>query len=148
MAMQRIDIDYDVSRTPDEVFAYLTDFTQLARWRSLDELRVEPDGPLQPGSMLFTRVKGLGRPMTFTNEVVLVDPQHRTYDDRATGGTFLIESGWTVEPHNSGSRIHWSTRFAPRGPMKMLTPVLRSAIRRGQLADLDKLRNILEHAAH
>jgi polyketide cyclase/dehydrase/lipid transport protein len=139
----RIDLYHDVLRPPDEVFAALIDFSRLTSWRTLESLRVEPEGPVQPGTRLYTTVKGPGRPMRFSNEVTVVDPIERCYDDRALDGTFLIESGWTVEPQGEGSRIHWSTRFTPRGAMKVLTPVLQRAIRRGQLADLDRFSRLL-----
>jgi hypothetical protein len=142
--MQRIEITYDVERPPAQVFAFLTDFSQLRRWRTLESLRVEPEGPLRVGSRLFTTVRGPGKPMRFTNEVTVLDPLKREYDDRALEGTFLIESGWIVEPRDGGSHIHWNTRFQARGPLAVLTPVLRGVIRKGQLTDLGTLKNILE----
>ncbi|HEX5500973.1 MAG TPA: SRPBCC family protein [Thermomicrobiales bacterium] len=142
--MQRIEIAYDVERAPDEVFAFLTDFAQLRRWRTLESLRVEPAGPVRVGSRLHTTVKGPRKPMWFTNEVTVLDPGGRAYDDRAIDGTFLIESGWLVEPRAGGSRIRWNTRFGLRGPMALLTPVFRRVIRQGQMQDLGQLKGILE----
>src|SRR6266545_1427983 len=128
--MQQIEITYDVERPPAQVFAFLTDFSQLRRWRTLESMRVEPDGPIRVGSRLYTTVKGPVGPMRFTNEVTVLDATSRVYDDRAIDGTFLIESGWRVEPRaaggaGGGSRILWNTRFALRGPMVLLTPLLR-----------------------
>jgi uncharacterized protein YndB with AHSA1/START domain len=100
--MQTIDIAYDVARPPDEVFAYLVGFSRLRDWRTLASLRLEPDGPLQVGTRISTSVKGPGKPMHFTNEVTVLDAVKRVYDDRAVDGTFLIESGWSVQPHDGG----------------------------------------------
>jgi uncharacterized protein YndB with AHSA1/START domain len=144
--MHTIDISSEIARPPDAVFAFLTDFPQLRRWRTLESLRVEPAGPVRVGSRLYTTVKGPGGPMHFTNEVTVLDAARRVYDDRALDGTFLIESGWRVEPRGGGSRLHWTTRFAPRGPLVLLTPLLRWLIRRGQLADLKTLKALLEGA--
>jgi hypothetical protein len=143
--MNIIEIQYDIARRPDEVFQFLTDFAQLRRWRTMEDLRVEPVGPIQIGSRLFTKVSGPGdQPMQFTNEVVQLDPTRRVYRDHCLDGTFLIQSGWQVEANNGWSRLKWVTEFETRGFMKLLTPVLRRAIRQGQLQDLMKLRQILE----
>jgi uncharacterized protein YndB with AHSA1/START domain len=92
--MNIIEIQYDIARDPDEVFVYLTDFSQLRKWRTFEEFRVEPNGPIHVGSWLLTKVSGPGdQPMQFTNEVVELDPTRRIYRDRCLDGTFLIQSG-------------------------------------------------------
>jgi uncharacterized protein YndB with AHSA1/START domain len=141
-----IEIQYDIARKPDDVFAFLTDFSQLRKWRTLEDFRVEPSGPIHLGSRLFSKVSGIGRPMQFTNEVMELDPTRRVYRDRCLGGTFLIQSGWQVESNNGGSRLKWVTEFEAPGLMNLLTPVLRRAIRQGQLQDLMKLKQILERS--
>jgi uncharacterized protein YndB with AHSA1/START domain len=142
--MNTIEIQYDISRKPEDVFAFLTDFSQLRTWRTLEDFRVEPSGPLDIGSKLFSKVSGIGQPMQFTNEVLELDPVRHVFRDRCLDGTFLIQSGWQVEPNNGGSRFRWVTEFEARGFMKLLTPILRRAIRQGQLQDLMKLKQILE----
>ena len=108
--MNTIEIQYDIARRPDEVFQFLTDFAQLRRWRTMEDLRVEPVGPIQIGSRLFTKVSGPGgQPMQFTNEVVQLDPTRCVYRDHCLDGTFLIQSGWQVEANNGGSRLKWVT---------------------------------------
>lgn len=143
--MNTIEIQYDIERKPDDVFKFLTDFSQLRKWRTLEDFRVAPDGPIRVGSRLLTKVNGPGgQPMQFTNEVVQLDTIRRIYRDRCLDGTFLIQSDWQVEANNEGSRLKWGTEFEARGFMKLLTAVLHRAIRQGQLHDLMKLKQILE----
>jgi uncharacterized protein YndB with AHSA1/START domain len=142
--MNTIEIQYDIARKPNDVFAFLTDFSQLRTWRTMEDFRVEPSGPIQVGSKLFSKVSGIGQPMQFTNEVVEFDPARHVYRDRCLEGTFLIQSSWQVEPNHGGSRLKWVTEFEARGLMRLLTPILRRAIRQGQLQDLMKLKQILE----
>ena len=142
--MNTIEIHYDIGQKPDEVFAFLTDFSQLRKWRTLEDFRVEPDGPIHVGSRLLTRVSALGQPMQFTNEVVELDPAWKLYRDRCLDGTFLIQSSWQVEANNGGSRLNWVTEFETRGFMKLFTPILRRVIRQGQLQDLMNLKQLLE----
>jgi hypothetical protein len=68
----------------------------------------------------------------------VLDPEQRIYDDRSIDGTFLIESGWRVDPHDAGARINWTTRYEPRGLMRLLAPALGTIIRRGPLNDLQR----------
>ena len=142
-SLKAIELSYSVEAPADVVFARLTDFSQLTRWRSLASLRLEPDGPLQVGTRINTTVKGPGQTMRFVNEVTVLDPEQRVYNDRSIEGTFLIESGWRVDPDDAGARIHWTTRYEPRGVMRMLTPVLGTMIRRGQLKDLKKFASLV-----
>ena len=126
------------------MFAFVTDFSQLTRWRQLDSLRLEQEGPARVGTRLLSTVNAMGRRMEFVNEIVELDPERRVYDDRFLDGTFPIQSGWRVESHDGGSRLLWTTGFEGRGLMALLTPVSRRAIRRGQVEDLGKLERILE----
>ena len=142
--MNTIEIQYDIARKPNDVFSFLTDFSQLRKWRTLENFRVEPDGPIHVGSKLYSSVSGIGQPMQFTNEVVELDPNRRAYRDRCLDGTFLIQSGWQVDANGEGSRLRWVTEFEARGLMKLLTVVLCRSIRQGQLEDLMKLKQILE----
>lgn len=142
--MNTIEIQYDIARKPDDVFTFLTDFSQLRTWRTLEDIRVEPAGPIQVGSKLFTKVRGPGQLMQFTNEVVELDPARLVYRDRCVEGTFLIQSDWQVEPNQMNSRLKWITEFETSGFMKLLTPILHRAIRQGQLQDLMKLKQTLE----
>jgi uncharacterized protein YndB with AHSA1/START domain len=142
--MNRIQIDYDIERSPEDVFGFLTDFNQLKRWRTMENFQLEPAGTARVGTRLHSKVKGMGQSMLFTNEIVELDPTRRVYRDRCLDGTFLIQSAWQVEPHNGGSRLKWMTEFEPRGLMRLLTPILRRAIRQGQIEDLAKLKQLLE----
>jgi uncharacterized protein YndB with AHSA1/START domain len=56
--MRAIELKCDVERPPAAVFGALTDFSILRKWRALESLRVSPDGPIQPGSRLYTSVRG------------------------------------------------------------------------------------------
>jgi hypothetical protein len=83
--------------------------------------------------------------MQFINEIVELDSEQRVFADRALDGTFLIQSSWQVSPHDAGSRLRWITEFEARGLMAVLRPILRRAIRQGQLQDLAKVKTLLEH---
>src|SRR3990172_5727448 len=134
--MNTIEIQYAFDRSPDEVFRVLTDFNQHKQWRTQDEIRLEPPGQARVGTRLLTKVTGIGAFMHFTNEVVELDPARRVFRDRWLDGTFLLQSHWKVDPREGGARLTAITEFEGRGLVALLTPVLRRAIRRGQLGNL------------
>jgi len=138
--MNTIEIQYAFDRSPDEVFRVLTDFNQHKQWRTQDEIRLEPPGQARVGTRLLTKVTGIGAFMHFTNEVVA----RRVFRDRWLDGTFLLQSHWKVDPREGGARLTAITEFEGRGLVALLTPVLRRAIRRGQLGNLAKLKQQLE----
>jgi uncharacterized protein YndB with AHSA1/START domain len=142
--MNTIEISYDINRSPDSVFAFLTDFDQITRWRELDSLRVEPAGSAHVGKRLVSTVTAMGRSMAFTHEITALNPSERIYSDHFIDGAFPLQSSWRVEPKDGGSRLLWTTEFEGRGIMKLMTPFVRNNIKRGQLKDLGKLKAILE----
>ena len=142
--MNTIEIQYAFDRSPDEVFRVLTDFNQHKQWRTQDEIRLEPPGQARVGTRLLTKVTRLGAFLHFTNEVVELDPARRVFRDRWLDGTFLLQSHWKVDPREGGARLTAITEFEGRGLVALLTPVLRRAIRRGQLGNLAKLKQQLE----
>jgi hypothetical protein len=142
--VRTIEFDHRIDAPPDDVFRALTDFSRLTQWRRLESLRLEPEGPLRIGTRLYKTVKGPGQRMRFVNEVTVLDLQRREYDDRWIEGTFPIESGWRVEQDGNGARFRWTTRFAGRGPMRLLSPLLGSIIRRGQKRDLRTFAALLK----
>lgn len=145
--MRSIRVEFDIRKPPADVFAFLTDFSQLTRWRSIDEIRLEPEGAMRTGTKLHSRVAAMGQKMTFVNEVTQLDPKTHAFRDKFLSGSFPIQSGWQVQPVDGGSRIIWDTQFQPRGIMRLLPFLLASGIRRGQKKDLLKLKQILEATA-
>jgi hypothetical protein len=135
---------YDVNCSPDTAFDVMTDPARLREWRTLRTVQVAPAGALRVGSRLEVRVPGPLRAMRFSHEVATLDRTARVYADRALGGPFLVEHGWSVAPHGAGSRLKWSVRVHLRGPQRLLAPILVSAIGRTQRTEGDRLKLLLD----
>lgn len=84
-------LSIDVNRTPDDVFAYLTDVRRHAEW-SPKAYRVESiDGPVQMGSM-FTSYGWVPKDADHRNEVevTVFEPSRRLqFTSREKGESFL-----------------------------------------------------------
>jgi uncharacterized protein YndB with AHSA1/START domain len=142
--MRTIRLTYDVQAPPQRVFAELTDLGGLMRWRTMEGLRLEPEGPVTVGTRIHSVVKGPGGSMRFANEVTKLDPRDLVYEDRWLDGTFPIESAWRIEAAGQGSRVHWATRYENRGGLRLLGPLLGVMIRRGQLKDLATFARLVQ----
>lgn len=142
--MRQIKIDYEIDCPPDDLFAALTDFAALPTWRSVEIIRLEPPGPAQAGSHVFSAVRTIGRRMRFENEITVLDPRSRYYADRFVNGSFAIQSSWWVQPRNSGSLLTWTTDYEATGLMAFIPGLAARRIHTGQMADLERLKAKLE----
>ena len=142
--MRTIDLTYDVDAPAEKVFAELTDLDGLKRWRTMESVRLEPDGTVAVGTYIHSVVKAPGKTMRFVNEVTTLDHQTLAYEDRYVEGTFPIESGWQIEAKGQGSRVHWTTRYEGRGGLRLLGPLLGVMIRKGQQKDLASFARLVQ----
>ena len=142
--MRQIKLNFEIDHPPDEVFAFLTNFEALPTWRSVESIRLEPLGPAQVSTRLYSTVRAMSRKMSFQNEITALDPGSRYYADRFVNGSFPIQSSWWVQPREAGSLVSWTTEFEATGLMAFVPSVLARRIRSGQLKDLEKLKAILE----
>jgi len=143
--MDRLEVYCFILRSPDEVFAFLTDFTRLSSWRRVSDLRIEPQAPPHVGARLHMIVRGVVGRMKFTNEVVQLDPSRRFYSDRSIAGPFAIHNSWKVEACDGGSRVVWTTEFETGSVNRLFATIFRRAILRREMKELKTLRRILEN---
>jgi uncharacterized protein YndB with AHSA1/START domain len=95
---------FEVSRPPQEVYAYLTDPSRFPEWQH-DVLRVhmEDGGPPGVGAR-FTTTRKIGRvEQTSTQEVTRLDPPRR-WAARGVDGPFRPSAEVTIEPLGDGTR--------------------------------------------
>jgi hypothetical protein len=88
-----IEIQYDIARNPNDVFAFLIDFSQLKTWRTLEDFRVEPSGPIQLGSKLFSKVSGIGQPMRMKSWSLILSDMFTMIDAWREHSLFRVAAG-------------------------------------------------------
>lgn len=137
----------DISRTPEEVFAYTTDPAHFAEWQpDVVEARAQGGAPLAVGSRL-TQTRRMGRAQrSFSQEVVENDPpQH--WAVRGIDGPIRPGMDLTVEPlaHGSRARVTFALDFDPRGIGRLLVPlVVRRLARANAPRSYQNLKELLE----
>lgn len=130
--MTAIKESIEISRRPEDVFAYIDDLARHGEWQeSIVSSHVDTDGPTRVGSRA-TEVRRMGsREQTMTYEVTEHDPP-RVFAFRGTDGPVRVIGRGTVEPAGDGSssRVTIELDFAGHGFGKLLAPLAGSQARK------------------
>ena len=139
----------EVSRPPQEVFAYVTDPSRMAEWQeSLISARAEGGGPPAVGSKaVMTRRVGRSE-RTMTMQLTNFSPP-RSWAARGIDGPIRAIVNGTVEPLDgeTGSRVSLELDFEGHGLGKLLVPLVVRRQAQGELPrNLRSLKERLESA--
>jgi uncharacterized protein YndB with AHSA1/START domain len=138
----------EISRRPEDVFEYVTDFSHYAEWQGgIVSARLEDNAPLAVGSRaVITRRVG-ARELPGTEEITELSPP-RTWAVRAgEGGPIAGIARGRIEPLGDGqrSRVTISLQFKGRGIGRLLVPlVVRRQARRQLPRNQQTLKELLE----
>jgi uncharacterized protein YndB with AHSA1/START domain len=98
--VQRIDI----SRRPEDVFSYATDFSRFPEWQGgVMSASPEGDPPLAVGSTAAVTRRVGPRKLATTEEITELNPP-RTWAVRGVGGPITAIAKGTIEPLDNGGR--------------------------------------------
>ncbi|HEV7807838.1 MAG TPA: SRPBCC family protein [Solirubrobacteraceae bacterium] len=117
----------EIARSPEEVFAYLTDPSKLSTWQDADEVTQLTPGPLGAGTRLREVHRTLGRPRVEITEFVVYEPGRR-FDIRMIDGPPL-DGRWDFAPSAAGTRLTFTPIVRLTGLRQRLEPVLVIATR-------------------
>jgi carbon monoxide dehydrogenase subunit G len=99
----RAEVVVDIDRSPEEVFAYLTDVSNLPAWQS-GVHSAELDGELRPGARIRESRHMLGRELQTTLEVEEYEPP-RMFAIRALDSPVPFSVRHELEPSGGGTRL-------------------------------------------
>jgi uncharacterized protein YndB with AHSA1/START domain len=140
----------DISRRPEDVFAYMTDASHFPEWQdSVVSARPEDDGPLAVGSRTRVTRRVGGRALSTTEEVTELDPP-TSWGFRGVGGLPVVGiARGTIEPLDNGkrSRVTIALEFEAHGIGKLLVPlVIRRQARKQLPRNEQNLKALLERS--
>jgi uncharacterized protein YndB with AHSA1/START domain len=143
--MEPIVNSVEISRRPEEVFAYVTDPSRLAEWQK-SVVSAHADGPIAVGcKVVVTRQVGrMERAMTA--EIAELTPP-RAWKIRGTDGPIRGNVDGTVEPLGDGdrSRVTIALNLKGYGIGKLLLPLFVARQARTEMPqNMEKLRQNLE----
>ena len=99
--------------------------------------------PVSVGSRMDFVATFLGRRIAYTYQVVALVPNERLVM-RTTDGHFPMETTYTWEPIQGGTRMTIRNRGNPRGFVQLTVPLLERATRSATTKDLARLKTLLE----
>jgi uncharacterized protein YndB with AHSA1/START domain len=134
-----------IQRQPAEVAAFAADPSNAPRWyQNIAAVRWETEPPLRIGSKVAFEARFLGRVLRYTYEIVEYEPGIKLVM-RTAQGPFPMETTYTWQPApGGGTRMTLRNRGVPSGFSRMAAPMLASAMRRANRADLARIKEILE----
>lgn len=134
----------DTPRPPEEMFAYLSDFSTTVEWDpGVVEAERLGDAPVREGTEFRLVAVFLGRKTPLTYRIVEYDPPSAV-TFRSESSTVVSLDRITFEPFDGGTRIIYDADLALKGALKLADPLLRVAFRRVGARALAGLRRTLE----
>ena len=143
--MVRYESETEVLRPADEAFRAVLDISRWDEWTDMRDIHQEGSGPPTVGSTGTFTLPGTFRgPVRF--ELTAMEPSRRV-EYRLTHPSFDWRAVVAVEPVPSGSKLVTSGEFRLRGWRRLLEPFVGREIRKGEAAELVRLKALLEAPA-
>jgi len=112
----------EIARSPDEVFAFLTDPSKLPLWQDAEEVTQLTPGPLGVGTRLREVHKVLGRRRVEITEFVVYEPGQR-FEIRVVDGP-PVDGRWDVAATVAGTRLTFTPIVRLGGYRRHLEPLI------------------------
>jgi uncharacterized protein YndB with AHSA1/START domain len=133
-----------IARPPEAVFDFVADERNEPRFNPR-MLRVEQlsPGPIGLGTRFRAEVTSRGRPLEMVIEFTAYERPRRLSSSTRMSG-MDVRGTLTFEAVSRGTRMRWHWELAPRGLVKLLTPLVARLGRRQEDAIWAGLRRVLE----
>ena len=142
--MASIATSVEIARSPEDVFAYITDVSRHPEWQEgLVSATLEGEGPVRVGSRVVHRRKlGLGT-VAATSEITAFNPPE-VVGFRGLDGPIRAEGSQRVERVGDGSRVSFEMEMRGHGLGVLMLPIARRQATRQVAESHEKLKRILE----
>ena len=132
------DVETWIDRDPQVVWKRLTDWERAADWMAgIDAL--EADGPSAAGTRLAFLARGKRR-----ESVIAGLEPGRSLVLTSRQGPVEATYTYRIEPERGGTRLRLLAECDVAGPLRLLAPLLRAAIKRADGGQPEALRRVLE----
>jgi len=133
-----------IDRTPAQIWSYMMDFSQAARWRNLvRHVEVLTPGPLRVGSKLLITFDVTGKVRKATSEVWALEPARR-FGVRNTEENVTGVFEYTLTPDDTGTTVTFTCDVRPHRWMWLLLPWLLRGNRMRYAEQLPNLKKEVE----
>jgi uncharacterized protein YndB with AHSA1/START domain len=133
-----------INRPVEEVFAYVTDIGNLAKWNEVaGQGEQTSQGPVGVGTTYRGVADFMGREMEWTSEVTEYEPNRKVAQKMNLGPTVMAMS-WLVEPVEGGTKFTIRSEGEMGGLAKLVGPLLDRTMKKQMEGNLAKLKALLE----
>lgn len=137
----------EISRPPDEVFAFVADARNRPSWdESVDSEELTSPEPIGVGSTVRTRLRSMGRAYVLTWEIVEHEPPSRQTIE-STSGPFATTLAYELSAQDGGTFVQFSVTGRPMGMLRLLQPLIARNTQRNLDRGFPRLKQILETGA-
>jgi Polyketide cyclase / dehydrase and lipid transport len=128
--MARVSGDILIERPVEEVFDFVADQRNEPAYnpRMLQSEKIT-EGPIGVGTRFRATARSGGRAAEMLIEVTQFDRPRRLGSLTTMSGVD-VDGGLTFEPVAGGTRMNWSWEVSPRGPLRLLGPLVAHLGRR------------------
>ena len=133
-----------ISRPPDEVFAFVADARNRPLWdESVESEELTSPEPIGVGSTVRTRVRSMGREYVLTWEIVEHEPPSRQTIE-STSGPFPTTLAYQLSGQDGGTVVAFSVTGHPAGMLRLLEPLLARNTQKNLDRGFPRLKRFLE----
>lgn len=134
-----------VARPAAELFDFVSDMANNPRWQSgMQTCEWTSPPPVGVGSTYDQVARFLGREIRTTFEVTAHEPGRLITIESRSGPLDLVITRTVAAVDDDTSRVDAVIQGTPRGPMRLLEPLLRGKVERDITADYRRLTELLE----
>lgn len=142
--MIRLNETVAISRSPGDVFAFIADLNNFPKWRAnLVSFEILTTGPTEVGTRCSEVVQVGPMRAAGTCNVTEFSPG-RTMAFKAVSGGIVYDGRILVEPSEEGSKLTLTGDVHPRGPLKLMQPILRGRLASGIKQEASSLKELLD----
>ena len=138
----RFEVEIDIDRAPEDVFALLTDVGRLPEWQT-SAVSAEAEGAAGAGMRIHERRRFMGREFRVVHEVTAYDPPHR-FDIRSVEGPLPLTVNHVLEPSRGGTHLEVIGEAKPKGMLRFAAGAAAKAAEQEFRRDFERLKELLE----
>jgi uncharacterized protein YndB with AHSA1/START domain len=138
----RFEVEIDIDRPPEDVFAVLTDIARLPEWQG-SATSAYAEGPLGVGTRIRERRRFLGREYRVVQEVSAYNPPHR-FDIRSVEGPLPLSVSHTLEPSGGGTHLEVVGEAKPKRMLRFAAAGIAKTAEAEFRRDFERLKELLE----
>ena len=133
-----------INRPISEVFPHVAHPLLHSAWMDVSNVEIRTPGDVRPGTVVHSDMKMRSRHVPSTWEVTELEPNarvafHTTQAPMDWDGSFDLTS-----EGDATTRITASGQIRLRGWQRLLEPLMSGEVRRGEAAELARLKELLE----